>query len=428
MKRLLWVPAVLIVIALAAWWWLAHSSKTMPAAAKDPAVAKMLTDPSMIAKGRYLTTAGDCMSCHTAKGGHPYAGGRLLPTPFGNIPASNITPDPDTGIGNWRFDDFWRALHTGVGREGELLYPAFSYTSFTKITREDAIAIFAYLKSLPSVHEKAKPLALRFPYNVRAGLTAWRALYFKAGVYQADPAQSESWNRGAYLVQGLGHCNECHAPRGTWGGVEIGTQLSGGRIPEVDWYAPDLSMHAHGGLQGWSNQDIIDLLKTGQSSKGVAFGPMADVVASSTQYLSDDDLQAMADYLQSLPARPEPLAEKTSVDSKPLVDQGNGIYAQRCASCHGKDGKGVPGVYPPLDGNSSVLEPTGINATRAVLLGGFAPVTQGNPRPYSMPPYAQQLSDAEVAAVVTFIRQSWSNRAAAVQERDVIKYRHTPID
>ncbi|RDS86816.1 cytochrome c [Dyella psychrodurans] len=428
MKRLLWVPVVLIVMALAAWWWQSHRSNTASAAAEDPAIAAMLKDSSTIAKGRYLATAGDCTSCHTAQSGQLYAGGRLLPTPFGNIPASNITPDPDTGLGHWRFDDFWRALHTGVGRDGELLYPAFSYTSFTKITREDAIAIFAYLKSLPSIHEETKPLGLRFPYNVRAGLAAWRALYFKPGVYQADPAHPESWNRGAYLVEGLGHCNECHAPRGAWGGVEKGAQLSGGRIPGMDWYAPDLSTQAHGGLQGWSKQDVVDLLKTGQSSKGVAFGPMADVVANSTQYLSDEDLQAIADYLQSLPARPEPIAEKTSFDSKPLVDQGNSIYVQRCASCHGNDGQGVPGVYPPLDGNSSVLEPTGINATRAVLLGGFAPVTSGNPRPYSMPPYAQQLSDAEVAAVVTFIRRSWSNHAPAVQERDVIKYRHTPMD
>jgi mono/diheme cytochrome c family protein len=428
MKRLLWIPVVLVVLALALWWWLAHRSIATVAMKEDPAVAAMLKDPATIAKGRYLATAGDCLSCHTAQGGAPYAGGRLLPTPFGNIPSSNITPDPDTGIGRWRFDDFWRALHNGVGRQGELLYPAFSYTSFTKVTREDAVAIFAYLQSLPPVREQATPLGLRFPYNVRAALAAWRALYFKPGEYQADPAHTASWNRGAYLVRGLGHCIECHAPRGAWGGVEQSAQLSGGRIPEMDWYAPDLSMQTHGGLQGWSKQDIVDLLKTGQSSKGVALGPMADVVASSTQYLDDADLQAIADYLQSLPARPEPLAIKPSFDSKALVEQGHGLYAQRCANCHGKDGEGVAGVYPPLDGNSSVLEPTGINAARAVLLGGFAPLTQGNRRPYSMPPYAQQLSDADVAAVVSYIRQAWSNRASAVEERDVIKYRHTPVD
>ncbi|GLQ92168.1 c-type cytochrome [Dyella acidisoli] len=430
MKRLgwLWIPLVLLVIVLAAGWWLSQRHRQVLISPEDPAIAATLKDPGVIAKGRYLATAGDCVSCHTARGGEPYAGGRMLPTPFGGIPAPNITPDRDTGIGQWAFNDFWRAMHEGIGRNGEPLYPAFSYTSFTKVTRDDAIAIFAYLRSLPIVHQPNASLALRFPYNVRSTLTAWRAVYFKAGVYQADPSQSVSWNRGAYLVQGLGHCNECHAARGAWGGLNADTALSGGRIPEQDWYAPDLSTQANGGLQGWSRQDIIDVLKNGQASKGAAIGPMADVVAHSTQHLHDDDLQAIADYLLSLPARAAPKAVSASFDSKPLADRGSSIYVERCADCHGKDGAGVPGVYPPLDGNASVTEPTGINATRVVLLGGFPSVTAGNPRPYSMPPYAQQLSDADVAAVVTYIRQAWSNRASAVQERDVATYRHTPID
>jgi mono/diheme cytochrome c family protein len=426
MKRLLWIPAVLAVIVLAACWWWRQQHR--PVAAEDPAVAVMLKDPAVIAKGHYLAVAGDCMSCHTTQGGQPYAGGRMLPTPFGNIPVPNITPDTETGLGDWHFEDFWRALHTGVGRHRELLYPAFSYTSFTKVTREDAIAIFAYLQSLPAVHQPNQPLGLRFPYNVRSALTAWRAVYFKPGTYQSDPKQSASWNRGAYLVQGLGHCNECHAMRGAWGGIDAPVPLTGGQMPTQDWYAPDLSMQANGGLQGWSKQDIVDALKTGQSSKGAALGPMADVVANSTQYLHDEDLQAIADYLQSLPARPKLVAGPAAFDSKSLADRGSDIYAQHCADCHGKNGQGVTGIYPALDGNASVIEPTGVNAARAVLLGGFPPVTPGNSRPYSMPPYAQQLDDADVAAVVTYIRQAWSNRASAVQERDVIKYRHTPID
>lgn len=426
--RRLWIPVVLAVVASAVWWWLSHNARPAPVAPEEPAVTAKLKDPAIIAEGRYLATAGDCISCHTVQGGRPYAGGRAVPTPFGNIPAPNITPDADTGLGDWNFDDFWRALHTGVGHHGELLYPAFSYTSFTKVTRDDAIAIFAYLQSLPPIHQPAESLHLSFPYNVRSGLAAWRALYFKPGSYQADPTHSAQWNRGAYLVQGLGHCNECHAARDAWGGTINKVQLAGGQIPELDWYAPDLSLQANGGLQGWSKQDIVDLLKTGQSSKGVAFGPMADVVVSSTQQLHDADLQAIAEYLQSLPARPKPVADNASFNSKALADSGKDIYVQRCAKCHGQEGEGVPGVYPPLDGNASVMEPTGINATRVVLLGGFSPVTEGNPRPYSMPPYAQQLNDAEVAAVVTYIRQAWSNHAAAVQERDVIKYRHTPID
>jgi mono/diheme cytochrome c family protein len=426
--RALWIPVVLLVIALAGWWWHAHTTPESSTLIQGQDVSALLKDPTVIARGRYLATMGDCMSCHTQQGGEPYAGGRVIPTPFGSIPAPNITPDPEHGIGRWSFDDFWRALHTGIGRDGERLYPVFSYTSFTKITREDAVAIFAYLQSLPTSAQVSKPVDLNFPYNLRSTLAAWRALYFKPGVYKTDPAKSAQWNRGAYLVQGLGHCNECHAQRGTWGGLRGDATLSGGRIPVQDWYAPDLSTQANGGMQGWTEQDFIDLLKTGQSPKGTAFGPMADVVASSTQYLSDDDLRAVAVYLQSLPARPKPAPVAASFDSASLADSGRDIYAKRCAGCHGENGKGVPNVYPPLDGNSSVVEPSGINAARAVLLGGFAPLTQGNPRPYSMPPYAQQLSDADVAAVVTYIRQAWSNRASAVEERDIIKDRHTPVD
>jgi mono/diheme cytochrome c family protein len=204
--------------------------------------------------------------------------------------------------------------------------------------------------------------------------------------------------------------------------------LSGGQIPVQNWYAPDLSTQDNGGLAGWAEKDIVDLLKTGQSAKGTAFGPMAEVVARSTQHMTDDDLRAIATYLQSLPARPRVTYSPSPLDTAPILAQGAKVYADRCAGCHGKDGQGVAGVYPPLSGNSSVNEPTGINAIRVVLLGGFPPATKGNPRPYSMPPFAQQLSDGDIAAVVTYIRQSWGNTAPLVQERDVIKYRHTPID
>lgn len=427
MKRLLWISLLIAVLALAGSWWLRHRRQALPAA-EDPAIARVLQDPALIAKGRYLATAGDCVACHTARGGQAFAGGRMLPTPFGSIPAPNLTPDNETGIGSWTFRDFWRALHEGVGRQGELLYPAFSYTSFTRVTHGDALAIYAYLRSLQPVHQADAPLGLRFPYDMRGTLAAWRALYFKPGVYQADTARPASWNRGAYLVEGLAHCNECHAARDAWGGQQGGAALSGGRMPAQDWYAPDLSTQANGGLQGWDRQDIVDLLKTGQSSKGIAVGPMADVVESSTQYLRDDDLQAIADYLLALPPRSAPAPSPASQIQPSQAERGRLVYTEHCQNCHGKDGMGVSGVYPPLDGNVSVVEAGGVNATRVVLLGGFAPVTARHPRPYSMPPYAQQLSDADVAAVVTYIRQAWSNSASAIQERDVAAYRHTPVD
>jgi len=420
-----WVPALLVVAGLG-WWYVASGGQPAAAPAQREADAAALRDPALIARGEYLATLGDCAACHTAQGGQRYAGGRSLGTPFGEVPAPNITPDPDTGIGAWSFDDFWRALHEGKGRQGELLYPVFSYTSFTKVSRDDALAIFAYLKSLPPVRRPDAELGLEFPYNVRSSLVAWRALYFKPGEFKPDPAKSSAWNRGAYLVQGLGHCNECHTTRDALGGIEPDRHLSGGQIPQLGWYAPDLSTQAGGGLAGWRAQDIVDLLKTGQSAKGTAFGPMADVVRLSTQHMSDADLQAVAVYLQSLPPRapaaPAPFKRAAS------HEQGGQLYAQHCADCHGKDGRGVAGVYPPLDGNTSVTEPTGINAIRSVLLGGFAPATAGNPQPYSMPPFAQSLSDQDVAAVVGYIRQSWSNQAGAVQAADVGNYRNTPVD
>ena len=428
MKGLLRVLLAVLVLAVAgiAWWLFAQRQPALPAVQGDASAS--LREPALIARGAYLATVGDCAACHTAQGGRPYAGGRVLPTPFGDVPAPNITPDPVTGLGRWSFEAFWRAMHEGIGRDGRALYPAFPYTSYTRVSRDDARALFAYLQSLPPVSHATPPPSLRFPYDLRASLATWRALYFRPGDFVPDPKQSAQWNRGAYLVEGLGHCNECHLARDNLGGLPKGEVLTGGQIPAQNWYAPDLSTHAHGGLEGWSTDEVVDLLKTGQSARGAAIGPMADVVMQSTQHLRDDDLRSIALYLQSLPARPVVPVEKNEVDAAGLVDRGEKLYATQCADCHGKQGEGVAGTYPPLAGNGSVTEPTGINAIRIVLLGGFAPTTAAQPRPYSMPPFAQQLSDADVAAVVTYIRQAWSNHAAPVMDRDVSSYRHTPVE
>ncbi|MEI7036066.1 cytochrome c [Fulvimonas yonginensis] len=428
MKGLLRAFMVLLVLAAVAvaWWLFRRPAAPLPPAAPD-ATAR-LRDPALIARGAYLATVGDCAACHTAQGGQPYAGGRSLPTPFGEVPAPNLTPDDATGLGQWSFEAFWRAMHEGIGRDGRALYPAFPYTSYTRVSQEDARALFAYLRSLPPVHNPTPPPSLRFPYDLSASLATWRALYFRPGSFTPDPKQTAEWNRGAYLVEGLGHCNECHVARDNLGGLPGKVTLTGGQIPVQNWYAPDLGTHAHGGLEGWTVDDIVALLKTGQSVRGVAFGPMADVVMQSTQHMRDDDLRAMAVYLQSLPPRPAPPVDADRLGSDALFDRGEKLYAQRCAGCHGKQGQGVPGVYPPLAGNGSVTEPSGINAIRIVLLGGFAPSTAAQPRPYSMPPFAQQLNDADVAAVVSYIRQAWSNKAAPVLDRDVAAYRHTPVE
>jgi mono/diheme cytochrome c family protein len=424
----LWLAILLLGVMLVAWLLFGSANHRSTSPATSSVTAATLQDPGLIAKGDYLAIVSDCAACHTAQGGLPYAGGRSVATPFGGIPAPNITPDRETGLGEWSFEDFWQALHSGKGRHGQLLYPAFPYTSYTRVNHDDALAIFAYLRSLAPVHQPHQPPTLDFPYSLRNSLAAWRALYFTEGLFQPDPAKSPQWNRGAYLVQGPGHCNECHAARGSLGGTLADQHLTGGQIPQQNWYAPDLSMQQNGGLQGWSEQDIVDLLKTGQSAKGAAFGPMANVVTTSTQHLTDDDLRAVATYLHSLPPRAPPLAAQSHSNASVIARQGEKIYLQHCADCHGKDGNGVAGIYPPLNGNSSVTEPTGINAIRMVLLGGFAPVTVANPRPYSMPPFAQQLNDADVALVVSYIRQAWTNKTSMVRPEAVSKHRHTPID
>lgn len=431
MKWLLRLWLVVLALGLGALGWvLLGSVDEHSSAATDVGVVNetVLRDTTLIAQGAYLSKVGDCAGCHTAQGGAAYAGGRSIATPFGDIPAPNITPDTETGLGKWNFANFWAALHNGRGRHGQLLYPAFPYTSYTKVHPRDALALFAYLQSLPAVNQPATRLGLEFPYSMRQSLLAWRGLYFNAGVYRPDETQSAQWNRGAYLVQGLGHCNECHAARGSLGGTLANQNLTGGQIPLQNWYAPDLSTKKNGGLSGWTEQDIVDLLKTGQSAKGAAFGPMADVVVESTQHLTDADLRAVATYLASLPARAKPAVAYSSFNVKLIAAQGEKLYDHHCAACHGKNGAGVAGIYPPLDGNSSVTEPSGLNATRMVLLGGFAPVTAANPRPYSMPPFAQQLNDSDVALVVSYIRQAWTNKASIVRPDEVSQYRHTPRD
>lgn len=381
----------------------------------------------LIKEGEYLTRVGDCVACHTVSEQKLFAGGHAMRTPFGTIYTPNITPDDHTGIGQWTFEHFWQALHQGKGYKGEFLYPAFSYTSYTKVTRADALAIYTYLQSVPAIKQKNKEHSLSFPYNIRSALYAWRLLYFTPGEYQPDNNLSEEWNRGAYLVQGLGHCNECHTTRNALGAMDQKSPLAGGQIPVQGWYAPNLSMQKGGGLEGWSQEDMITLLKTGFSKQGGAIGPMADVVRNSTQYFTDSDLKAVALYLQTLPAPDVPSASvKNSVKIATDLESGQQIYADNCASCHGKQGEGVEGIYPVLAGNPTVTEPTGVNATRSVLLGGFAVATESNPRPYSMPPYAAQLSSKEVAAVVNYIRQSWGNNAVPVTSSEVAKIRILP--
>jgi cytochrome c553 len=381
-------------------------------------------------RGAYLARAGNCMACHTAPGGAPYTGGRAIDTPFGKVFAGNLTPDRQTGLGGWSRDDFWQALHEGRSKSGRLLYPAFPYPNFTAISRDDADALFAYLQTLPAQAAAQVPHQLRWPYNSQLALRVWRAVYFKPGQWVANPAKSEPWNRGAYLVQGLGHCSACHTPRNALGASQSSTGLTGGLIPMQNWYAPALNAAHEAGVGTWSLADIKALLSSGRTPDAHVSGPMAEVVRGSTQYLNDADLHAMATYLKDLPlaaskpAPPEPAPPAMAVSAGPERGaRGAKLYEQHCAQCHGDQGLGVRAAYPALAGNRAVTLHTPVNLVQTVLYGGFAPATPGNRQPFGMPPYVLTLTDADLAAVLTHIRGSWGNRASAVTELQISQIR-----
>ncbi len=418
MQRMLQVVSVLLMSVLAAP--LLHAQQAATAAPRD-----------QVARGEYLARVGDCIACHTAPEGKAFAGGRAMPTPFGALYTSNITPDPVTGIGKWSADDFYKTMHSGRFPDGGLIYPAMPFPSYTKVTRADSDAIFAYLKSLPAVNQKNRENDLRFPYDNRELLVGWRTLFFREGEYRNDPAKSEEWNRGAYLVEGLGHCGMCHSPINALGGNSRSEAFKGGLIPLQNWYAPSLTSNRETGLGDWSIKDITDLLQTGVSNRGAVYGPMAEVVHNSLQYLTDDDARAMAVYLKGI-ADPVPRAPPASAlpgsESSLLISLGKAVYDVRCATCHGALGEGKPPHWPPLANNQSIDMPSAVNPIRMVLNGGYPPGTKGNPRPYGMPPFAGLLSDNEIAAVVSYIRTSWGNRGAPVSAQEANQLRSAPLD
>lgn len=409
-RRIVLIIVALAVLVAAALYLLRPG--TLPA----PKEARTNATTEIINRGEYLARAGDCVACHTEPNGPQFAGGRAMPTPFGNLYSPNITPDDATGIGLWSADEFYRMMHNGVSRDGTLLYPAMPFASYTRVTRADSDAIYAYLMSVPPVERANRPHELRFPFNQRELLIGWRTLYFNEGEYVPDPAQSEEWNRGAYLVQGLGHCSMCHTAVNALGGSSESRAFEGGMIPNQNWYAPSLTSNREAGLGDWPLQDIADLLQVGTSRRGAVYGPMAEVVYNSLQYLTDADARAMAVYLKSLPQResePPPTSQARLVDPA-VMETGRRIYAQQCAVCHGDEGEGHAPAFPPLAGNQSITMSSPVNSIRMVLNGGYAPGTHKNPRPYGMPPFSHLLSDDEVAAVITYIRVAWNNTGTPV--------------
>jgi len=382
-----------------------------------------------IAKGEYLARVGQCEGCHTARGGERYAGGRGIVTPFGTVYATNLTPDPETGLGRWNRADFRRALHEGRSKDGRALIPAFPYTNFTHVTSDDAAALHDYFQSLPPVKRANRQHALRFPYDRPWMIAAWRTLNFTPGEFAPDATRSAAWNRGAYLVHGLGHCDACHSQRDSLGAVVDGTSLAGGTMPGLGWYAPSLRDAREGGVAHWKPEDVATLLATGVAPGATVTGPMAEVVRRGTQYYTAEDLRAVVEYLQSVLQVPDTPSTSTPLDPKePVFVRGQTLYVDHCADCHGRGGEGADIAAPALAGNRAVTMTSAKNAIRAVLMGGFAPATTGNPRPYGMPPFAQVLSDADTAAVMTYIRNAWGNAAPGVSALAINRERGAAVE
>ncbi|GAB3189425.1 c-type cytochrome [Hydrogenophaga aquatica] len=419
--RWLWWLFPLALAALTAWvFWPAK-----PIAVSAQAASQTPADAALIERGRYLATLGNCQGCHSLPGQPPYAGGTAVPTPFGTVYGPNLTPSAQ-GLGGWSASDFWRALHFGQAPGGRWLSPAFPYTNTTHVSREDSDALFAFLQTLPPDDTPSRPSELRWPYNTQAALKVWRALYFKPAAEQASaPGHTDEIARGRYLVQGLGHCSACHAPRDGWGGARDALALTGGTLPS-GWYAPSLHDTGEAGVQGWALEDVVRLLGQGRSGSHVASGPMAEVVALSMRHWQAEDLRAVAAYLAGLPTLARPQTSRPAAANNATL--GARLYDKHCASCHGEQGQGFQLAngqmgYPALAGNRTVTMDSPANLAQIVMDGGFGLATPDLPRPFGMPPFLLELDDTALAALLTHLRSSWGHQSSPVTELDIHRLR-----
>ena len=353
----------------------------------------------LVAQGAYLTRAADCAPCHTQGGGKPFAGGVAFKLPFGTLYSTNITADRETGIGQWSDDDFVRALHRGEAKDGRNLYPAFPYTSYTKMTRDDAVAIKAYLFSLPTVHAPNTPNQLRFPFDQRWTLTFWKWMFLDEHRFRPDPNRSESQNRGTYLSTALGHCGECHTPRNILMAMSARKTLAGAEVS--GWHAFNLTSDRASGLGEWTDAELRQFLSVGHAEgHGPAAGPMAEVVENSTRYLTADDLQAMVIYLRGLPVQSggyklAAAAPLTSIDTR-----GRLLFVQACTGCHLLDGEGRQSAWAALRGDHSASESSGTNVVQVLTQGTQIDTGQG---PMFMHSFIGGYSDDELAAIGNFV-------------------------
>jgi len=414
------------LLALIAW-------LTMGAAWAAPPVASA----NQIERGRYLARIANCVACHTGDAGAPMAGGLPLETGAGTVYSTNITPDPETGLGRYSFDDFDRAVRRGVARDGRRLYPAMPYPSYAKMTREDVAAVYAWLRAeVKPVRQANRDARMQWPYSMRWLMVPWNLLHLEEGPAPANTTKGDLWNRGAYIVQAVAHCGACHTPRGMLFG-EKGTDtrsrdyLSGAMVE--GWSATNLTGDPVTGLGAWSLAEIVEYLHTGRNAHATSFGPMSTVIASSTQYMTPGDLEAVATYLKSIPGarretqefRYDP-AVTTQLEQGRFDTAGARQYATYCMPCHNANGKGFSRVFPPLAGNPTVVDPNPASLVNLLLNGAVTARVNTAPTDYHMPGYGWTMEDQELAHLLTFIRSSWGNRAAPVSLQTVSERRAAP--
>ncbi len=373
--------------------------------------------------GRYLAAAAHCAACHTSRADRPFAGNLQIPSKFGTMYSSNITPDPDTGIGRWSEAEFTTALRQGRGRHGEYLYPSMPYTDFTRISDADVHALWLYFRSVKPIAEKQKKNAMKFPFNVRPGIAAWQALYFRPGRYVPDATQSAAWNRGAYLVQGLGHCGACHTPKNFAMADNTDKALQGAATGD-HWFAPNIGGGRFSGIRDWSVDQVVAYLRTGHNDKNVAaVGPMLQTIAKGTSDLTGDDLQSIALYLKNQTTTQPAQDSPPAVLSADRRASGQSIYARNCATCHGDTGRGIDGVAPALAGNSAVTS-SGPDTVVHSVLSGFAPSGRWG----AMPSFAETLDTQQIADVSNYIRVAWGGQGSASVTTSAVNRMRDSVD
>jgi mono/diheme cytochrome c family protein len=375
-------------------------------------------DFASLERGRYLVNAADCGSCHTIPGSeHPFSGGRAIETPFGVIATPNITPDRETGIGAWSDDEFDAAVRQGRSRDGARLYPAMPFPYYARMSRQEVGDIRAYLNTVTPVRNAVRVNRLPFPLNLRASMIAWDALYFTPGQFHEDTSKSKEWNRGAYLVQGPGHCGACHTPKNFLGGDKQSDAFRGSTLQ--GWTAPNITS-GQGPLRNWSSDDITEYLKSGHNRNAAATGLMGEVVDLSTSKMTDQDVKAIATYLKDVKGA----APKNSATAdNDVLTAGGAIFKDLCSACHQQDGKGVPNMFPNLSEVATVSSQDPTTVLRVILQGAQSVATDREPTGPEMPAFGWQLGDAQVAAVASYVRDHFGNKASAVSAGQVHKAR-----